>query len=589
MKKKTVILLLLMMLVFTVSCGKEKEETSETDTETLQETGKEDKKKDKKKEENAPKPTEEVIIDEDPFVNESLNAYSDFIDGKLKAVANDINMLDDGEYTFDGLADNKAVNLGREYLPDIITEGYFAYIDCGMDGIPELALKLYYTDSNEYASPYTDYTVIKYDGDGKLRVVCSENTYYRSESNINEYGYITSGGSTGAASYYAEESFITADGREVLILSDHCEMGLSDLTIPQDCLSTSLEKVLSNGYGPDGDYSLNCYLLEEYNMPPYNEDTWDKDYTDYVRERFYVFEDFDGNICVPEADYVNLCRDNGIRIFGKDSFEKLLNKHYEDIGFDEKIISGKDIEWTETSVADRVSKSAQIKEFVDNSGMWYLDPSKIDQGNEVAYLIADLNRNGRYELIRSERLADNPENTEFCRNRFFEINEDYSGIYKMEYEVETMWANGELSGWSHDLLRADRDYLDCYWNEEFGSALDDYSVAYFYIVPTLMKNDTSLMENKMVLRVDGKKSVKHGMSVGMADLKYNRYTDEGGFESNKEYYDNAGNICYRSEDGWNHDKVYILYEKLDDTNKSEWEDLLLESANAYFYSKALED
>ena len=175
----------------------------------------------------------ELIIDEDPFVNESLNAYSDFIDGKLKAVANDINMLDDGEYTFDGLADNKAVNLGREYLPDIITEGYFAYIDCGMDGIPELALKLYYTDSNEYASPYTDYTVIKYDGDGKLRVVCSENTYYRSESNINEYGYITSGGSTGAASYYAEESFITADGREVLILSDHCEMGLSDLTIPQ--------------------------------------------------------------------------------------------------------------------------------------------------------------------------------------------------------------------------------------------------------------------------------------------------------------------------------------------------------------------
>ena len=43
MKKKTVILLLLMTLVLTVSCGKEKEEMSETDTETVQETGKEDK------------------------------------------------------------------------------------------------------------------------------------------------------------------------------------------------------------------------------------------------------------------------------------------------------------------------------------------------------------------------------------------------------------------------------------------------------------------------------------------------------------------------------------------------------------------
>ena len=588
MKKKTIILLLMMTLVFTVSCGRETEEnndieiTAQVDDDDDEDAGKKDEIKE------APK-ADEVTKKEDPFVEESKEAYMKFIKGELKATAKDIEMLNDGEYNFDELVDNKALNLKDEMLPDSISEGSYAFIDCGMDDKPELALKLYYIDSNEAGSPYTDYTVIKYDGNDKLRIVTSEHTYYRGESDINEYGYITSGGSSGAASYYTEEAFINAEGKRVLILSDSCEMGLPDLTVPQDCLSTTLEKKLSHDYGEYGDYQIHCYFLEDHEPLKYDSDTWEQDYTAYVRARIYTFTDDDGNIVEADKDYVNLCRDNGIRLFNNNEFEKLMDKHYEDIGFDSKIKAGKDITWTDTKVSDRVSKRAQIQAFIDNSDMWYLKPLDVDPGNEVAYVITDLNRNGRYELIRSERLADNPENTEFCRNRFFEINEDYSGIYKMEYEVETMWANGELSGWSHDLLRADRDYLDCYWNEEFGSALDDYSVAYFYIVPTLMKNDTSLMENKMVLRVDGKKSVKHGMSVGMADLKYNRYTDEGGFESNKEYYDNAGNICYRSEDGWNHDKVYILYEKLDDTNKSEWEDLLLESANAYFYSKALED
>lgn len=583
MKKKTIILLLLMTLVFTVSCGKDKEE--DTDTETTEQVDDDDDEDVDKKDDVKEEPKEnEVAPKEDPFVEESKEAYMKFIEGKLKATAKDIDMLDDGEYTFDEFVDNKALNLKDSILPDSISEGSYAFIDCGMDGNPELALKLYYIDSNEAGSPYTDYTVIKYDGNDQLRIVTSEHTYYRGESEINEYGYITSGGSSGAASYYTEEAFINAEGKRILILSDSCEMGLPDLTVPQDCLSTTLEKKLSHDYGEYGDYQIHCYFLEDHEPLKYDSNTWEQDYTAYVCARIYTFTDDDGNIVEADKDYVNLCRDNGIRLFNKDEFEKLMEKHYEDIGFDNKIKTGKDITWTETSVADRVSKKAQIQAFIDNSDMWYLDPSKVDQGNEVAYVITDLNRNGRYELIRSERLNNNPDNRQFCRNRFFEISEDYRSIYKMEYENETKWANGELSGWSHDLLSCDRSEIDCYWDENFGSASENFTIKYFYVIPTIMDNSYGLMENKMVLAADGSNKITSSFSVGMAYLSANTYTDEEGIDCSKEAYEDAQNISFPTKDGWTHDKVYILYEQLDDNNIGSWKDALTESANAYFYS-----
>ena len=261
-----------------------------------------------------------------------------------------------------------------------------------------------------------------------------------------------------------------------------------------------------------------------------------------------------------------------------------MDKHYEDIGFDSKIKAGKDITWTDTKVSDRVSKRAQIQAFIDNSDMWYLKPLDVDPGNEVAYVITDLNRNGRYELIRSERLNNNPDNKQFCRNRFFEISEDYHSIYKMEYENETKWANGELSGWSHDLLSCDRTEIDCYWDEDFGSAAENFSIKYFYVIPTLMDNSYGLMENKMVLAADGSKKITSSFSVGMAYLNANTYTDEEGIDCSKEAYEDAQNISFPSKDGWTHDKVYILYEQLDDTNRDSWKEALTESANAYFYS-----
>ena len=573
------ILTLFMMSLVLSACGSEEEVKEETVIEEEKPQKEEEKiKEDKEKPSDKEEPAKEADTDE-----KDMEVYKEFLEGKVAVSIKNEGFLEDGVYYLEEIIDSYAIKLGQNMLPDVISEAGYSYIDCGMDGHKELALKLFYKDTNEYGSPYTEYMILKSTESG-FKLCASANTYYRSEATVNEYGYITEGGSTGADSAYFRSSFVDENGAEQWIYSDTFKMGLGELRIPQDYLSDSLSKKLSGNYsGEKGYYDLNCYLFENYELPDYNPDTWDSDYEGLVKTMIYVFEDDNGNILTPDKDYVSLCAQNGVVIMSKEEFDSALNEHYKAIGYNEEIQNGKDIEWTSFDVKDRVSINAQMQMFIDNSDMWYLDPSKQDEGSEVSYVITDLNRNGRYELIRSERLKKNPDNTEFCRNRFFEIKEDFEGIYKMDYEVENKWANGETSGWSHDLLSAQKGKLNCYWNPDFGSSDPDAGISYFYITPTKSVNQYGESECKTVFIANNTHKIGYGSSVGMADLTYGHYTDEGGLECSREEYDNAADISF-PDDYWNHDEVFIIYVTLDEMSKDKWKEALTESASAYFYS-----
>ena len=579
----TLILMVLILSFALSACGTQEEAEEETYEEEER-----PKKEKKKKEDDSDKPTGEAKpTKEAEEVDKDMEVYKEFLEGKIPVYVKNEDWLDDGVYYLEELIDSYAIKLGQDLLPNVISEAGYSYIDCGMDGKKELALKLFYKDTNEYASPYTEYIILKSTESG-FKLCASANTYYRSEATVNEYGYITEGGSTGAASAYFRSTFVDANGDEQWIYSDTYRMGLDDLRIPQDYLSEALSKKLSSKYGKEsGYYNLNCYLFENYELPDYDPDTWDSDYEGLVKTMLYVFEDDNGSILTPDRDYVSLCAQNGVRILNKEEYEGLLNEHYAAIGYDEKIQSGKDIEWTSFSVTDRVSVDAQMQRFIDNSDMWYLEPSKQDEGSEVSYVITDLNRNGRYELIRSERLSNNPDNTQYCRNRFFEIDEEFKSVYKMDYEVEDMWANGELSGWSHDLLRAQKGELRCFWNPDFGSSDPDAGISYFYLTPTMKVSQYGESECKLVLLANATHKIGYSSGIGMADYTNNHYIDEGGFECSKEEYDNAADISF-PDDYWKHDVVYIQYVTLDDKNPDKWKEALTESASAYFFSTQYE-
>ncbi|MBP5746009.1 MAG: hypothetical protein J6W58_06875 [Lachnospiraceae bacterium] len=575
--------MLMMSLAFCACAGKE---TKEELVEEEEEKPKKEKKKNKEELVTPEVKEQKDKTDQSDKNNEAYNefVYKQFLEGRIPVRVKNEEYLDDGVYFLEELIDTYAIRLGQEMLPSVISEAGYSYIDCGMDGNKELALRFYYTDTNEYGSPYTQYLILKHSDKDGLKLCASAHTYYRSEATVNEYGYITEGGSSGAASAYFRNSFVDADGIEQWIYSDSYLMGLEKPMIPPDNLSGPLSNKIPTSYDYEpGYYYLNCYLLEDYQLPDYDPETWDSDYEGLVKARLYVFEDDNGKVVLPDKDYVSICAQNGVRILSKEEFDSTLDEHYRAIGYKEEIQNGKDIEWTSFDVKDNASINAQINRFIENADMWYLDPSKTESCSEVSYCMADLNRNGRYELIRSERLSKNTDNTQFCRNRFFEINEDFSSVYKMDYEVENMWANGELSGWSHDLLRAQQGELNCYWNPDFGSAIPDLGISYFYVTPTMRVNGYGMSECKLVLKTDSGHKIGYSTAIGMADLTYEQYTDEGGFECSRQDYEDAAEISFPS-DYWTHDKVYILYVTLDDKSADRLKEALTESASAYFYS-----
>lgn len=84
----------------------------------------------------------------------------------------------------------------------------YAFIDCGNDGNKELALCVT-TLSIDY---YTNYIILK-EFDGQLKPVYAKVDGARSQTFINEYGYIMSDGSSGASYHDFVKEYIDGNGK----------------------------------------------------------------------------------------------------------------------------------------------------------------------------------------------------------------------------------------------------------------------------------------------------------------------------------------------------------------------------------------
>ncbi|WP_196811578.1 RNA polymerase sigma factor [Butyrivibrio sp. VCD2006] len=96
---------------------------------------------------------------------------------------------------------------GEEFV--ILEEVDYAYIDCGDDEIPELALHIISPVPD--IEPWNEYIVIK-NIDGRLETIYSNIAWSRYTIEMNEYGYISSSGSGGAYSNGKENGFLNKEG-----------------------------------------------------------------------------------------------------------------------------------------------------------------------------------------------------------------------------------------------------------------------------------------------------------------------------------------------------------------------------------------
>ena len=278
-------------------------------------------------------------------------AYDEFIEGKRKAVATtDAGMLEEGRsYLFDELVEDFGTKLEKEMLPSVINAKEKAYIDCGMDGYPELVLKLSYEREEYEDSPDDEFIVLRLNGD-ELNIVTNFAQYYRSFADINEYGYITIGGSGGATTYTNTNSFVTAEGKEVFLWTETGRYGFDKPYFPMDAyeIPDDVKAVVARevGYAEGG----NAYEMDRVSFSEYDCDSTDPDeqqrYNDeYLLNCYYTFVNDDGENAVTDEEYIKLCNDNIVKLVTKEELDQMRADKAMEYGCTSEIVSGGLPEW----------------------------------------------------------------------------------------------------------------------------------------------------------------------------------------------------------------------------------------------------
>ncbi len=250
----------------------------------------------------------------------------------------------DLSYSISSLTNTFAEYLSSEDLQYFIDTVNYAYIDCGADGVPELALSLSFVTSEDYMD-FEKLMIVKAFGD-ELRLVADTFTAYRTQSWLGEYGFISYGGSSSAFSYYQEYSFVNAEGERLFFYSASYNLGLEKAVIPGYELPSDVAPNLrdqeltfaeADGYG-----------MDIYNFTQYDAERWDDEdyYDEYLRNNIFLFTDPNGVPVLPEEKLLERYRSEGVKIMTYEEIGKLLTEKRSELGLTEEIEYGNVAEWT---------------------------------------------------------------------------------------------------------------------------------------------------------------------------------------------------------------------------------------------------
>lgn len=232
--------------------------------------------------------TTEEPTTEDPLAalqEKSLAAYQRFLDNEAAATCTSntltwgslVNTEDIGKtYTIQELLyipSDIWGNPGERYIK-------YSYIDCGNDGVNELAVNIVVAgEDGEYSEASYNYAIIKYI-DGELRICATTESFYRTYGYITYYGGLTTGGSGGASTHYSSEAVVLADGSAYTIY-ESCTEGTPDfMTYWDNRFETAFENYKASGGTSDYpigiiQYTINdnyIYAPEVYSDDPLSDD-----------------------------------------------------------------------------------------------------------------------------------------------------------------------------------------------------------------------------------------------------------------------------------------------------------------------------
>ena len=282
---------------------------------------------------------------------EIADYYYRFLEGDNKVNVIGLNSdkwgyLKDGEaLTFEELYTEYGKGLEEDGFPSAVIEANYAIIDCGLDGMPELAIKIkYINEASEYAAPLEAYFILKYSY-GEFFVVTVKETYERSESTLNVAGFGSTGGSSGASSYGCEQWYIAPNGEEIFLYLYTSESAFADAILPAYRVPTDN---LPENYPEYTDFTYeNYYVIDSYNFTEYSSSDYsDEYYNEYNRGYIYVVTDESGNDVDWNENFAELYESLGIKKYTTIEIGDVLSEHMEELGVTDEIIKADPITWT---------------------------------------------------------------------------------------------------------------------------------------------------------------------------------------------------------------------------------------------------
>lgn len=271
---------------------------------------------------------------------EASDAYQEFLEGKREVC------LDNDEILFSGLESGKSY-----YLADLLqsvtgdmqqmhggAEGWntkigklqYAYLDCGKDGIEELALRFYGIDLYSADDDSDKTCVIVYE-DGKLFLRYGYESWARSATTLYYYGYINGSGSGGAAHAIGEEMLLDASGKAHALCNWDIFWG-SDIAsmTPYYAEQYDISSMYRTAFGEEetetGNISLEYYVIGE--------------------EEYFIFLS-EEEMGEKENQFVELCKQAGMRFVTAEELEQYTDMRIGELGLDKTCLEQTELTWQE--------------------------------------------------------------------------------------------------------------------------------------------------------------------------------------------------------------------------------------------------
>ena len=279
-----------------------------------------------------------------------------------------------------------------------LTDISYSLINSATKNKPNLVIEMVY--ESDYDSPHYEKLVFG-DNNGVVRFITNLSTYYRGEADLNNRGYYWYVGSSGfnvisAAYYYIDSNNM---GRFVYAVDE--VTGCAELKIPNSFLPYDADSLVLNE--SESEYSENGYSLEIFCLEQYNEAEY-LQYSDYQRSAYYTFSDSESNPVMPDSEYIEACRNEGIRIVSKDEIEKIISERKAELGITEDVVNA-------PTVTDM--KELNVEDYFDDSLIITEEPVEYDEevidgymsfleGNikatSLGMLCNKFSENGQYKL-----------------------------------------------------------------------------------------------------------------------------------------------------------------------------------------------